>query len=199
VSGGERIGLLGGTFDPPHIGHLVAAVNVRHALGLDRVLLVVANEPWQKVATRHIVAPVDRLAMVEALVEGVDGIEASGLEIERGGPSYTVDTVEQLRVGDPRCALFVILGRDAAAGLPTWERVADLQGRVVIVVVERPGSSHAVLPAGWSFEHVEVPRVDASSTDMRRRIAEGQPIDGLVPAGVISVMRERGLYRGWFV
>ncbi|HEX7167817.1 MAG TPA: adenylyltransferase/cytidyltransferase family protein, partial [Acidimicrobiales bacterium] len=92
-----RIGVLGGTFDPVHIAHLVSAVNVRAALGLDRVLLVVANEPWQKVGTRPISPAADRLAMVEAAVAGVDGVEASAIEIARGGPSYTADTIAALR------------------------------------------------------------------------------------------------------
>ncbi|MGK2928931.1 MAG: nicotinate-nicotinamide nucleotide adenylyltransferase, partial [Acidimicrobiales bacterium] len=89
MAAGERIGVFGGTFDPPHVGHLVTAVNVRHALDLDRLLLVVANEPWQKVGSRPISAAADRLAMVEAAVAGVSGLEACAIEIERGGPSFT--------------------------------------------------------------------------------------------------------------
>src|SRR5205823_2687872 len=92
----ERCGIFGGTFDPPHVGHLVAAVNVRHALRLDRILLVVANHPWQKVGTRDISPAADRLAMVEAAVREVDGLEASAIEIERGGTSYTADTLASL-------------------------------------------------------------------------------------------------------
>src|SRR3954447_22668934 len=91
-----RLGVLGGTFDPIHVGHLVAAVNVRHALDLDRVLLVVANEPWQKVGDRAVTPAHDRLAMVEAAVGDVDGIEASRIEVVRGGSSYTADTLAQL-------------------------------------------------------------------------------------------------------
>ena len=98
---GQRIGVFGGTFDPPHVGHLVTAVNVRHSLGLDRVLLVVANQPWQKVGTRAITPAGDRLALVEAAVQGVDGIEASAIEIERGGESYTADTLRQLHERHP--------------------------------------------------------------------------------------------------
>ena len=120
--GGERLGLLGGTFDPPHIGHLVAAINVRHALGLGRVLLVVANVPWQKVGSRSVSPAEDRLAMVEAAVAGIDGLEASDLEIRRGGPSYTIDTLVDLAEADPAGERFLILGADAAAGLDTWER-----------------------------------------------------------------------------
>ena len=91
-----KYGILGGTFDPPHVGHLVSAVNVRHALGLDRVLLVVANVPWQKAGSRPISPAADRLAMVEAAVEGVPGLEACDLELARGGPSYSVETLQTL-------------------------------------------------------------------------------------------------------
>src|SRR6202453_2602928 len=92
----ERIGIFGGTFDPIHVGHLVAAVNARHDLGLDRVVLMVANVPWQKAGTRKVTPAEDRFEMVKAAVGGVAGVEASALEIERGGPSYTADTVSQL-------------------------------------------------------------------------------------------------------
>ena len=95
----ERLGIFGGTFDPPHIGHLVTAVNVRHDLALDRVLLVVNDVPWQKVGSRPISPPADRLAMVEAAVGGVDGLEASRIEIDAGGPSFTADTLASLRAG----------------------------------------------------------------------------------------------------
>ena len=191
---GKRLGVLGGTFDPPHVGHLVAAVNVRHALALDRVLLTVAHRPWQKVGSRPLSAPADRLAMVEAAVADVDGLEASAIELERGGDTFTVDTVEELLAEDPERELFVIVGEDAAAGMPTWERIEDLRRRARLVVVERPGTS-VVLPAGWEFDRVEVPRLEVSSTDLRARAVDGRPLDYLVPAGVISVMAERRLYR----
>src|SRR5881628_2444235 len=99
-----RIGVFGGTFDPVHIGHLVAAVNVRHALRLDRVLLVVANVPWQRAGARVVTPAEDRLAMVAAAVEGIDGLEASALEIDRGGQSYTADTLAELASADPSAA-----------------------------------------------------------------------------------------------
>jgi cytidyltransferase-like protein len=92
----ERLGVLGGTFDPIHVGHIAAAVNARHDLGLDRVLLVVANTPWQKAGSRAITSAEDRFAMVEAAVAGIDGLEASRMEIDRGGPSYTADTLAEL-------------------------------------------------------------------------------------------------------
>lgn len=196
MADGERLGLLGGTFDPPHVGHLAAAVEVRWALGLDRVLLVVANDPWQKSGERTVTPAADRLALTRALAEGVPGVEASDLEIVRGGPSYTIDTVEHLRREDPAAELFVVVGRDAAAGLPTWERAEDLRRGTTFVVVDRGVPDATPLSAGWSFREVAIPRLDVSSTDLRERVAAGRPIDGLVPAGVVSQIDRRGLYRG---
>src|SRR4051794_22213230 len=109
---GERLGIFGGTFDPPHVGHLATAGKVRHALHLDRVLLVVNNVPWQKVGSREISPAEDRLAMVAAAVGDVEGLEASALEISAGGMSYTADTLATLLAEDPSRELFVILGSD---------------------------------------------------------------------------------------
>jgi nicotinate-nucleotide adenylyltransferase len=189
-----RIGVFGGTFDPPHVGHLVTAVNVRHALALDRLLLVVANVPWQKVGTRTISSAADRLAMVEAAVGAVPGIEASAVEIERGGPSYTADTLAALHAEDPSAELFVVLGADAAAALATWERVDEVQQRASLVVVDRPGDASPAAPPGWAWTHVEVPRLEVSSTDLRDRVADGRPLDFLLPDAVISCIRDRQLY-----
>ena len=190
-----RLGIFGGTFDPPHVGHLVTAVNVRHALGLDRVLLVVANRPWQKVGTRPISQAEDRLALVEAAVRGVEGLEASSLEIERGGESYTADTLRELAERHPGAELFLVLGADAAAGLDTWERADEVRALASVVVVDRPGSEPAAVPEGWTCTHVEVPRLEVSSTELRERAANGRPLEFLVPDTVISCLRERQLYR----
>jgi nicotinate-nucleotide adenylyltransferase len=191
---GERLGIFGGTFDPPHVGHLVAAINVRHALSLDRVLLTVANVPWQKVGSRRLSPAADRLDMVAAAVEQVEGLEASDIELVRGGQSFTADTVDALADEDPTRILHVIVGEDAAAGMPTWERIDDLRDRAELVVVERPGPS-VELPAGWRFCRVEVPRLEVSSTDLRARVNDGRPLDFLVPAATVAVMKSRRLYR----
>lgn len=188
-----RIGVFGGTFDPIHVGHLVTAVNVRHALELDCVLLVVANDPWQKAALPVTPAP-DRLAMVEAAVAEVEGIEASGMEIERGGVSYTADTLAELHRAHPGSELYVVLGSDAAAGLPTWERIDEVGALARLVVVTRPGPGDAVPPPGWDHLVVEVPRLEVSSTDLRARFADGRPLDWLVPEPAVHVIRQRGLY-----
>jgi len=192
----RRVGLLGGTFDPPHVGHLAVAAGVRWALGLDVVWLVVANEPWQKVGQREISPAADRLAMTRAAVDGVGGLEVSTIEIDRGGSSYTADTVAALRRADPGNALFVIVGADVAGGLPTWERVDEVRLGATMVLVDRPGLAADPPPDGWTFERVEIPRLDVSSHDLRHRVADARPIDGLVPVAVSSLIRERGLYRG---
>ena len=191
-----RIGVFGGTFDPPHVGHLVTAVNVRHDLHLDRLLLVVANEPWQKLGSRPITSATDRLAMVEAAVAGVAGREACALEIERGGHSYTADTLAELAAANPGAELFLVLGADAATGLPTWERVDEVRARASLVIVDRPGEPPPVVPDGWDWTHVEVPRLEVSSTDLRDRVADGRPLDYLLPRDVVACVRERQLYRG---
>ena len=190
---GERVGVFGGTFDPPHIGHLVVAVNVRHALALDRVLLVVANDPWQKADTA-VSAAADRLAMVEAAVDGVPGLEASAVELERGGVSYTADTLVDLRARYPGAELFLVLGSDAAAGLPTWARVEEVRRLARLVVVTRPGAGPLAPPPGWEYEQVETPRLEVSSTDLRARFADGRPLDWLVSPPVVRCIRERDLY-----
>lgn len=192
---GERLGIFGGTFDPPHVGHLVTAVNVRHELALDRVLLVVNNQPWQKVGTRDISPAADRFAMVEAAVGGVEGLEASRIELDRGGMSYTADTLAHLLGGDPGLDLYVILGSDAAVDLPSWERAREVRELATIVVVERPGSGEGEPPPGWSWVRVEVPRLEVSSTDLRARVADGRPLDYLLPPEVIATIERRGLYR----
>jgi nicotinate-nucleotide adenylyltransferase len=192
---GERLGIFGGTFDPPHVGHLVTAVNIRHELSLDRVLLVVADHPWQKVGTRDISSAEDRFAMVEAAVGDVEGLEASRIELDRGGMSYTADTLSELLAGDPSLDLYVILGSDAAVGLPGWERAEEVRALSTIVVVERPGSGEGQPPAGWSWVRVEVPRLEVSSTDLRARVVDGRPLDYLLSPAVIETIEHRGLYK----
>ena len=188
-----RIGLFGGTFDPPHVGHLVTAVNVRHALNLDIVILMVANDPWQKSGARDVTTAEDRFAMVEAAVSVVDGVVAGRDEIDRGGPSYTADTLMALAEKHPGAELFTIVGDDAAAGLTSWTRVDQVAEYSQLVVVDRPGVA-VELPKQFNWLRVESPRLEVSSTDLRSRFSDGRPLDYLVTEPVLRVIEERGLY-----
>jgi nicotinate-nucleotide adenylyltransferase len=194
ASAPRRIGVFGGTFDPPHIGHLVVAVNVAHALELDTVLLVVANVPWQKVGSRMISPAEDRFALVEAAVHGHPGLEASRLEIDRGGESYTADTLATLAEAEPGAELFCILGADAAAGLCSWERVAEIRNLATVVVVGRPGAAPPEPLPGWRWVSVECPHLEVSSTDLRARFADGRPLEFLLSPDVIDEVRRRRMY-----
>jgi nicotinate-nucleotide adenylyltransferase len=188
-----RIGLFGGTFDPPHVGHLVTAVNVRHALNLDIVILMVANDPWQKSGARDVTTAEDRFAMVEAAVSVVDGVVAGRDEIDRGGPSYTADTLMALAEKHLGAELFTIVGDDAAAGLTSWTRVDQVAEYSQLVVVDRPGVA-VELPKQFNWLRVESPRLEVSSTDLRSRFSDGRPLDYLVTEPVLRVIEERGLY-----
>jgi nicotinate-nucleotide adenylyltransferase len=189
----RRVGLFGGTFDPPHVGHLVTAVNVRHALELDVVVLMVANVPWQKEGSRSITPALDRLAMVEAAVADVPGLEAGRLEIELGGHSFTADTLSALAELEPGAELFTIVGDDAAAGLASWERHEEVVARSTMVVVDRPGLP-VELADDVPWIHVVVPRLEVSSTDLRARFVDGRPLAYLVTDPVLQVIADRGLY-----
>lgn len=191
---GRRIGIFGGTFDPPHIGHLVAAIDAHQVLGLDVVLFMVANVPWQKVGSRLLSSATDRLALVEAALGGRPGLEASDLEIRRGGDSFTADTLVDLRAAEPDADLFVILGNDAAAGFATWERFGEVADLAHLVVVDRPGTP-TPMDDGFDWTRVDIPELEISSTELRQRVAEGRSIDYLTPPGVVALIGERGLYR----
>ena len=189
----QRIGLFGGTFDPPHVGHLVTAINVRHSLGLDLVILMVACDPWQKQGTRSISPAMDRIAMVSAAVSGVDGLIAGDDEIRRGGPSFTADTLSELAAKYPNAELFTILGDDAASGLSTWSRIDEVIARSQLVVVDRPGSP-VTPPAEFTWLRVESPRLEVSSTDLRARFSDGRPLDYLLTKPVLDEIYARSLY-----
>ncbi len=193
ATGAARVGLFGGTFDPPHVGHLVAAVNVRHALALDLVVLMVANIPWQKEGTRRLTPALDRFAMVQAAVADVPGLIAGRTEIDQGGPSYTAETLAALSVEYPGAELFTIVGDDAAGGFTTWERYDEVVERSALVVVDRPGVP-MTLPADIEWIRVEVPHLEVSSTDLRSRFVDGRPLDYLVTEPVLDVIHERSLY-----
>ena len=189
-----RIGVLGGTFDPPHFGHLAVALEVRHRLRLSVVLLVVANDPWQKSALHPVTPAPLRLEMVRAAVSDLSGIEASSLEIDRGGESYMADTLAELASRHPGAELMLVVGSDIAQSLDTWKRPAELRELATTVVVDRSGRSGGRPPEGWTAQVVEGPALDISSCDIRARFADGRPVEALVPRSVADVVRSRGLY-----
>ena len=187
-----KLGIFGGTFDPPHVGHIVAACHAGWAAALDEVVLVVARSPWQKEGTRPITDATVRLRLVQAAIVGVDGLAVSDIELQRDGPTYSVDTVRQIQVERPGVEVFLIVGADAAAGLDTWHRADELRELVDVVVVNRPGHEGDGAPPGWTAHSVEIPGLDVSGTDLRRRAAAGEPIHGLTPAAVaVMILREQ--------
>jgi nicotinate-nucleotide adenylyltransferase len=133
----ERIGLFGGTFDPIHVAHLAVATAARHQLGLDRVLLMVANVPWQKALERHVSSAEARFEMVAAAVDGRPGLEASRMEIDRGGDSFTADTLSELQ--QPGREVFLIIGSDLVDDLTTWKRWEELPPLCTLAIAHRPG------------------------------------------------------------
>jgi nicotinate-nucleotide adenylyltransferase len=181
------------------MGHVAAAQAARHALALDRVLLVVANDPWQKSPLRDVSPAADRLAMVQAAADGEAGIEVSRLELDRGGPSYTIDTAEELlatarALSMPAPQLFVIVGADIVDSLSTWQRVDDLRALVTLVVVARPGSPAPAMPPGWRTEVIDGLDLDVSSSQIRALLAQGADVTSMVPERVVNCIAGRDLY-----
>jgi nicotinate-nucleotide adenylyltransferase len=190
---GPRIGLFGGTFDPIHSGHVEVAEAVRTALGLDRMLVVVANDPWQK-HDRPVSPAEDRFALVSAALADRPGLEASRIELDRGGPSYTVDTVRSVLADEPDAEVVVVVGADVVASIDTWHEHEVLRDLVILAVVDRPGVPVTDPPPGWHSIRVACDPVDVSSTALRSALESGRAVDGLVPDAVIRCIVERDLY-----
>lgn len=185
-----RLGIFGGTFDPPHLGHLVVAQDVAELLRLDRFLFVPAGAPPHKTDRTVSPAPV-RLAMVRALVAGNGAFEVSDLEVAREGPSYTVDTLARVREAHPGAEIFFVMGADQAASLDTWRRPEEVSSLATLVVMDRGGSE----VSGVRFMSVSVTRVDISATEIRERVRTGRPIRYLVPDEVREIIKHSRLYR----
>ena len=191
-----RLGILGGTFDPPHTGHLVLAEQAREQLGLAKVLWVPTGEPWRK-PDRPVTPGEQRAEMVALSIEGNEAFELSRLEIERPGPSYSVDTLEALRELYPGDELVFIIGGDALNDLPNWRRPERLVELATLAVAAREGHAAGEPPAGLRarVESIDMPRIDISATELRRRATEGRSLRYLVPDTVEKYIREHGLYR----
>ena len=196
-----RLGVLGGTFDPVHTGHLVLAEQAREQLRLDRVLWVPAGDPWRK-AGEPVSPAEDRLVMVRLAIEGNDAFEVSTTELDRVGPTYTLDTLQQLHGEYAAEELFFLLGLDALADLPNWHKPAELI-RLALLGVARRGDEQPRLAElerqmpglEERVRWVEMPRLDISGTELRRRASEGRSLRYLVPPAVAFYVREHGLYR----
>jgi nicotinate-nucleotide adenylyltransferase len=197
----RRVGILGGTFNPPHLGHLICAQEARWQLGLDEVLLVPTGEPPHK--------PVEadpglerRIAMCERAVDGDEHLSVSRVEAERPGASYTVDTLRELHAEHPEHLLTFLVGGDMARSFPSWREPAAVLSLAELGVAEREGLTRTALLEGLSVvpggeERVrffDMPRFDVSSSMLRRRVAEGRPVRHLVPDGVEAFIAAEGLY-----
>jgi nicotinate-nucleotide adenylyltransferase len=188
-----RIGVLGGTFDPIHVGHLAAASEVHAALTLDRVLVVPAAEQPFK-AGREVATGDNRLAMARLAVKGDARLEVSDVDVARGAPTYTIDTLTELRERIPGATWYFVTGADALSRLDEWRDAERLRGLATFIGVTRPGYE---VPARLrDIPLVEVPALGVSSTDVRRRVAAGLPIRYLVPDAVADYIEEHDLYRG---
>ena len=186
-----RIGLMGGTFDPIHVAHLVAASEVYEALNLDQVIFIPAGNPWQKAGTK--ISPAEtRLQMVDLAIQNDPRFISSDIEIKRSGETYAIDTVKELELENPGNDYFWIVGADALSRMPTWHDFSQLQNLIEIVAVNRNGINHADVEFDYTF--VEMPEIAISATQIRNRIAVGKSIKYLVPDAVESFISKSGLY-----
>jgi len=195
-NGRKRIGVMGGTFDPIHHGHLVAGSEVAHIFGLDEVIFVPTGQPWQKEG-RAVSPAEDRYLMTVIATASNPRFSVSRVDIDRPGPTYTIDTLRDLHEANgPDADLFFITGADALAKMLTWHDVDKLFSLAHFVGVTRPGHrlTGAGLPEG-KVSLVEIPALAISSSECRQRVAVGEPLWYLVPDGVVQYVAKTGLYR----
>lgn len=188
-----RIGVMGGTFDPIHHGHLVAASEVAHSFGLDEVVFVPTGKPWQK---QHVSPSEHRYLMTVIATASNPDFTVSRVDIDRDGPTYTIDTLRDLKAQRPDAELFFITGADAVAQILSWRDHDELWDLAHFVAVSRPG--HVLSTDGLPTDDVsqlEVPALSISSTNCRERVADGQPVWYLVPDGVVQYIAKHHLYR----
>ena len=190
-----RIGLFGGTFDPVHNAHVALAKTALEALQLDELRWIPAGQPWQK--SRQPTPAAAREAMLRLAIEGEPRFVLDRIELDRAGPSYTIDTVLELQASQPGADWFLIIGQDQYAGLPSWQRWQELLARVRLAVAGRPGTQAETDPrlAAFAVQRLPLPPLDISSTDLRRRAAAGADISTLVPPEVARYIEQHGLYR----
>jgi nicotinate-nucleotide adenylyltransferase len=187
-----RIGILGGTFDPIHVGHLIAGSEVYTALNLDTVVFMPAGHPWQK-DEHKISSAQDRFEMVKRAVAADNRFTVSDLEIKRSGPTYAIDSVEIWQKENPNHEIFWIVGADALLGMTTWHRWEEFLELVTVVSVNRPGLDHTEVP--FDFLSVQMPEVRISATQLRQRFGQGIECKYLVPDSVIDYIFVENLYK----
>jgi nicotinate-nucleotide adenylyltransferase len=191
-----RVGVMGGTFDPIHHGHLVAASEVASVFGLDEVIFVPTGQPWQKF-DREVAPAEHRYLMTVIATASNPRFTVSRVDVERDGPTYTIDTLRELAAQRPDSELYFITGADALAQILSWKDSEELFALAHFVGVTRPG--HTLDDTGLPADRVslmEVPAMAISSTDCRTRVARGDPVWYLVPDGVVQYIAKYGLYRG---
>ena len=192
----RRIGLLGGTFDPVHNAHVALGCIALDTLALDELRWVPAGDPWQK--TRRITPAVQRVAMLELAIAGEPRFKIERCEIDRKGPSYTVDTVRELRQREPAAQWFLIVGQDQLANLHTWHGWQELLSLVTLAVAARPGASLPVdaQVQAHAYQVLPLPSMNIAATSIRDYVARGEPFDDLVPAAVARYIAQHALYVG---
>ena len=191
-----RIGVFGGTFDPPHVGHLLLASDAREALGLDRLIFVPAAIQPFKANTPPAASSRDRLEMLRLAVADDANYVIDDTEIDRKGLSFTVDTLEQLSRKNPGAKLFLLLGEDTLAGIDGWRNPGRIRELATLAVMRRSGSEGPPVTAiAAGVTTVSARRVDVSSTEIRERLRAGKSIKGFVPESVERFIEARGLYR----
>lgn len=193
---GERLGVFGGSFNPPHVGHLAVAEAVAEAADLDHVLWVPARIPPHKKDHSDLEAPEARLDMVRAATRGNEYFRVSDVEIRRKGPSFTADTLHDLRLASQKASFFLIMGEDSLETFPRWSRPHEITERADLLVYRRPGAEGREVP-NWLAPHVrfvEGPLIDLSSTALRDCLRAGKTVRYLVPDAVRQIIAERDLY-----
>jgi nicotinate-nucleotide adenylyltransferase len=188
---GMRVGILGGTFDPIHIGHLIAASSVYEALNLDSIVFMPAGDPWQK-RNRELSSGEHRLEMVKLATIDDARFQASDIEISRSGPTYAIDTVREWKRLNPADELFWIVGSDALSGIPSWHEWEAFVNEVTIVSVNRIGQSATV---DFDVVSVEMPEVRISATELRDKFTNKLDTKYLVPQKVSDYISDQGLYQ----
>ena len=190
-----KVGLMGGTFDPPHVGHLILAQLALEQLGLDKVLFIPAGDPWRK-SDRRVTPSQHRLVMTQLAVGDNSAFEVDDCEIRREGATYTVDTLRYLREQRPGDELYLILGEDALADIPTWRDPEMLPELAIIAAAPRRGTQMPPLPFDIArVRRIDMPGIDISSTELRQRAARGESLRYFAPDAVVAYIEKNGLYR----